>query len=151
MFRATFTSSTESPGATEEQDNLIRVDPATGEQHDFGSAQIAIASADRARVAFEPQLPSSVGAIPPPQAPLVVVDLDDTQTTLPGNEPQFADDDLYYVTDDRRLWRLPSASRVPEALVDDVDYFTVFSTARRPLLPVTTIVDPMAGALHLHR
>jgi hypothetical protein len=147
VFRATFTSSTESPGATVEQDNLIRVDPATGDQHDFGSAQIAIASTDRARVAFEPQLPAPAGATPTPQAPLVVVDLDDTQTMLSGNEPQFADDDLYYVTDDRRLWRLPSASRVPEALVDDVDFFTVFSTARGPLLPLTTIADPMTDAL----
>ena len=147
VFRATFAPSTESPGATDEQDNLIRVDPATGEQRDFGSVESAIISADRTRVVFEPQQPPAVGAMPTPQPPFVVIDADDTETMLPGDGLLFAGDDLYYVSDDRRLWRLPSASRVPEALVDDVDYFTVFSTARGPLLPVTTIVDPMTGAL----
>ncbi len=114
VFRATFTASTQAPGATEEQDNLIRTDPATGEQHDFGSVQSAIISADRTRVAFGPRRQPFVDAMPTPQPPFVVVDLDDTQTMLPGNALQFAQDDLYYVTDDHRLWRLPGASRVPK-------------------------------------
>jgi hypothetical protein len=125
-------------GGTQEIDDLVRVDPATGEQRDFGPNQEIDVSADRTRVVVTPQPPvaDAMGNFVLP--PDLIVDLDDRTTTFDLFGPRFAGDDLYYLsTADSKLMRLPKGSLVPEAAADGVGTFQVFQTQRGPLLVLT--------------
>ncbi len=121
----TFTPSTTNPGNTDEHDELIRVDVATGDQQTFGAVSIFDISTDRARIVFASEADPSITA----------VDLDGSELVLPAQgSSAFAGSDLFFIAPDGELERLASASHAPEALVADVARFDVFQTARGPLL-----------------
>jgi len=121
---------------------LVRVDPATGTEHDFGPAQSIQVSADRTRVVFEPPatVPPSPGS-PGVSAPFVVVDLDDTMTSFAADTASFAGNDLYGLTDDGHLLRLARDGHAVEDVATDIASSYVVDTGRGALLVLRRLVD----------
>ena len=140
LYRPTSTPSAQAPSLG--FDSLVRVDPATGAQHDFGAAQTIEISADRTRVVIEPQAtvppsPGSPGVFPP----FVAVDLDDTMTSFPADTASFAGDDLYGLTDEGHLLRLSRGGHTIEDVAMDIASFYVVDTGRGALLVLRRLVD----------
>ena len=125
-------------GGVQEIDDLVRIDPATGEQRDFGPSEGVDVSADRTRVVLSPRPPDpdAMGNVTFP--PDLVVDLDDRTTMLELFGRQFVGNDLYFesIASDQ-LQRLPRGSLTPEAVANGVGSFQVYATQRGPLLLLT--------------
>jgi hypothetical protein len=146
LYRATFAPQPDLPGSIVEMDELVRVDPTTAEESNFGSTQSLQISADRTRVVFEESAPPTAsagqGQVFPPY---IALDLDDEMTTLSATIAWFAGDDLYLVDTTNAvelLSRLPRGSRVLESTASDgVGSFSVYETGRGPLLVLTRYGD----------
>jgi hypothetical protein len=146
-------------GATTEIDNLVRVDPATGTERDFGVVSSVQLSPDRTRAVFQLQPEAVDPTQPAVSQPLVAVDLDDSMTTLAVDGGQFAGDD-FYVLKKGLLSRLPRGKRALEDIATNIHILTVASTTPGPLIILTTfgpmraetggvssLLDPMTLAM----
>jgi hypothetical protein len=138
LYRPSFVPFPGGPqGAVSEVDNLVRVDPASGAQRDFGVVQYVELSADRTRAVIEPQ----PKVLDPTTPQYLVVDIDDSMTSLAIDGGQFAGDDFYVLAADR-LSRLPRGKRALEDIATNIRLLAVYPTTRGPLIVLTT-VGPM--------
>jgi hypothetical protein len=128
LDRQTFTPSVTVAGNFDENDELLRVDPATSTTESFGGFATAGFSPDRTRMWFTPpegRLFGNVGA--------TLVGVDGSQLVLPAT-PVFVGDDLFFFSGHDRLVHRPPGSQVNELVLSDVAAFTPFDSARGPLL-----------------
>jgi hypothetical protein len=147
LYKPSFVPFHDMPQAVQEIDNLIRVDPATGDQHDFGPASIVQLSANRSRIVITPASPNDPRTQPSPPPKIIVdVDADDRTSMLDPFAELFADDDLYVRSTDGVVSVIPRGSLVPEPVAKDVDLFSVQPTARGPVLVLTRFgASPTGG------
>jgi hypothetical protein len=132
MFKSNFISSP-APGLG--VPTLVRVDPATGTLHDFGSAQsIQI---------FEPAIPVTPSTAGSSSASFVAVDTDDTMTTVAMESASFAGNDLYGLTGEGELLRLPGDGHTVEQVATGVAISYVVETGRGPLIILERADDTM--------
>lgn len=138
LYRPAFTPAPNAPGALQEVDSLIRVDPATGDEQDFGPTDSVQLSANRARVVITLTHPNDpTEQTPDPPKLLVDTDAGDRTTMLDVFAAWFADDDLYVQTTDGAISLIPRGGLVPQQVAKDVGEFSVYPTARGPVLVLT--------------
>jgi hypothetical protein len=119
------------------RDVLLSVDPATGEQHDFGfNPQLVVLSADRTRVVVEPAFGGTV-------SPPLLRELDGREIALPLDveQLQFAGNDLVFTEQAGGLSRLGAGRDAVETLLPDAVTMQAIDTARGWLL-VVALLDP---------
>jgi hypothetical protein len=132
VHQLTFSPSTLSPGGTDQHDDLIIVDPATGAQQHLGPVESFDVSPDGARVAYLPEN----AALPPP---LVLRELSGAERMLPDRSFAFVGSDFFFVGDDGHLSRLAASSVDVEAFAPQVDFFEPFATQRGFLLQLRRV------------
>lgn len=127
-------------GGSSEIDDVVRIDPVTGEQRDFGPADVVGLSADRTRAVLAPRPPPADANGQTTFPADLVVDIDDRTTMFDLFGPEFVGDDVYFVSTaepDFKFMRLPRGSLVPEAIADGAGNFQLYQTQRGPLLTLT--------------
>jgi hypothetical protein len=140
--RATF-SPGPFPGTVGELDELVRVDPTTGEEESFGATTAFALSPAGTRFAF---LLGADGS----RRDGFVVELDGTRTALPSSRQlAFFGEDLLLVDDKSTLMHVPPGSSAPSPVATDVISFSAFHTQRGDLVLLQRHVPPAAPTTSL--